>query len=181
MKNSALVLACLTSILGAACGFQNTTELKLPTTPSSTGSTGSSSSAPSSSSSSSAPGTGVAALAGVWSSGSIAGLPDIATCGGLQWLITSQSATGIAGTISAVCGGSTTLTANLTGTAGANDTINLTANGKAAAMGVTCDFALTGTARQQTADTVRLDYQGTTCLGPVSGSETLNRKLPDLP
>src|SRR5438876_289308 len=39
--------------------------------------------------------------------------------------------------------------------------------------GSTCAFAMNGTGVQIGADTFRLDYTGTSCLGPIQGMETL--------
>ena len=64
----------------------------------------------------------------------------------------------------------------LTGTAGGQlvgDTLQFTANGLARTpAGVTCPFQLSGTARRE-GDSVRIDYAGSTCLGPLSGTELL--------
>lgn len=81
----------------------------------------------------------------------------------------------VAGSVSAVCGGSVTITANLTGKQQSNDVVELTAKGQAVALGITCGFSLNGIGRRETADSMKLDYQGTTCLGPVSSSEVLRR------
>jgi hypothetical protein len=74
-----------------------------------------------------------------------------------------------------------TVTADVTGQLKGSDAVDLTANGSAAAFGVTCDFKLTGVGHRETNDSMRLDYQGTTCLGPVSGSEMLRRAAPPPP
>ena len=89
-----------------------------------------------------------------------------------------MSPTEVAGTVSAVCAGSVTITANLAGKLNGSDVVNLTANGQAVALGITCGFTLTAVGTRQTADSMKLDYQGTTCLGPVSGSEILRRNSP---
>ena len=59
-----------------------------------------------------------------------------------------------------------------------DDKINLTANGSAIAFGLTCKFDLTGVGRRESEDSLRLDYQGATCLGPLKGSELLRRTSP---
>ena len=73
------------------------------------------------------------------------------------------------------------VTANLTGQLEGEDVVNLTANGQAVALGITCGFSLTGVGHRESNDSMRLDYQGTTCLGPVSGSELLRRSAPAPP
>jgi len=57
-----------------------------------------------------------------------------------------------------------------------SDTVLLTANGTAVGLGLTCPFALDGTGHMQGSDAMRLDYSGTTCVGPVSGSQMLHRR-----
>jgi hypothetical protein len=66
---------------------------------------------------------------------------------------------------------------NLTGTLQSESVINLTATGTMTAMGLPCQFNLTGTGTRQSDDTMRVNYSGGYCLGTVSGTETL-RKFP---
>ena len=87
----------------------------------------------------------------------------------------------IEGSISTVCGGSVTISANLTGKLRNNDVADVTANGQAVGFGITCGFSLSGVATRETADSVKLDYQGSTCLGPVSGTEMLRRQAQAAP
>ena len=55
-------------------------------------------------------------------------------------------------------------------------TITWNAEGNASAPGLTsCAISLTGTAELQT-DSIRVPYSGDTCLGKVSGVETLKRR-----
>src|SRR5881227_2509318 len=96
----ALALAVAGSMLLTGCQFSNKSSLLLPTAPS----TSSASSANSSSSSTSSS-----------SSSAINGLPNLGSCSNLQWQISSLSETSVAGTVSALCGGVVTVTANLTG------------------------------------------------------------------
>jgi hypothetical protein len=84
--------------------------------------------------------------------------------------------TSVEGTVSALCGGVVNVTANLSGQMSGSDVLNLSANGQAVGYGITCPFALTGVGHIEGNDAMRLDYQGTTCLGPVSGSELLHRR-----
>ena len=53
--------------------------------------------------------------------------------------------------------------------------ISLVANGTLTAVGVPCQFNLTGTGTRQTNDSMKVDYNGSYCLGTVSGSKTLRR------
>jgi len=175
---SIFTLLLATTLLGG-CSFQNKLTSALSPTAPSASSGSSESSAPSSSSSSggSASIPTATGLDGTWASNTIPGLPTIANCTNLNWSISSQSASSIAGNISAVCGGIATVTATLTGELVDNDSkVDLTAKGQVVGLGLTCGFDLTGSGKRETIDSVRLNYQGSTCLGTVSGSELLRRK-----
>jgi hypothetical protein len=177
----AVTTAIAASVLLAGCQFSNKTSVLMPTAPSATSPSGGSSSTGSSSSPAAATTTASPAAAGTWSSPTIAGLPNISTCANLQWQIASQSATSVAGTVSAVCGGVVNVSANLSGTLSGSDLVNLEANGQAVGLGITCPFSLVGIGHMQGSDAMKLDYQGTTCLGPVSGSQMLQRRAPAAP
>ncbi len=174
MKNTSFVAMLLASTLVTGCGFENTSKLLTPTSPSGSGTP----SVGSTTSSSSASPTGASGFSGAWGSSSIAGLP-IGNCTDVKWVITQQSATSIGGTLSATCAGGATVSATLNGqTTGAN-TMNMTATGTILAMGIPCTFNLTGAGTRQTNDSMSIAYQGTHCLGNVSGTENL-RRFPDL-
>ena len=193
MKTPSSLVILLASTLVTACGFQSKTTFLMPTSPSNVGaaagagsssssaaaSAGASASSASSSSASSSPTE--APFAGTWASGTIGNLPNVSSCTNLQWQISNLSPTSVAGSVSAVCAGPVTVTANLTGQLEGGDVVNLTANGQAVASGITCGFTLTGVGHRESNDSMRLDYQGTTCLGPVSGSELLRRNSPAPP
>jgi len=55
-------------------------------------------------------------------------------------------------------------------------TVDLKASGKVTGAGLDCPFSLAGTAVPEGLDTIRVNYSGTTCLGPVSGSELLKKR-----
>jgi hypothetical protein len=186
-KISGLVIL-LASMLVTACSFQSKTSLLNPVAPStvvseaSSGSSSGSSSSPSPAApSSSSPASSTSTespFAGTWASGTIGNLPNISSCTNLQWQISNLSPTSVAGSVSAVCVGSVNVTANLTGQLEGEDIVHLTANGQAVASGITCGFSLTGVGHRESNVSVRLQYQGTTCLGPVSGSELLRKSSP---
>jgi hypothetical protein len=119
---------------------------------------------------------GSPSLVGVWTSGS---LPTSSSCGSFQYQITSQTATTIAGTFSAVCGGGVTLNGSANGTIDGT-TVTLTATGTAAMPGApNCPFTLSGTGTIEDGGyTLRIPFSGTTCLGPVSGVEVMRRPKP---
>ncbi len=118
------------------------------------------------------------AFSGAWGSSTIAGLP-LGNCSDVKWLITAQTDTSVSGTVTANCASGVAVSANLTGTITGANTINLVANGTLTAMGVPCQFNITGTGTRQTNDSMKVDYNGSYCFGTVSGSETL-RKFPDV-
>jgi hypothetical protein len=91
------------------------------------------------------------------------------------------SATSLAGSVSGVCGGLVNVTANLTGEMSGTDVVNLTAVGQAVGLGLTCKFSLDGVGHIESSDAMKLDYKGSTCAGPVSGSEMLHRRAPAAP
>lgn len=181
-KNSCtLIVGFVASLLVSGCQFQNKSNVLLPTAPSSTGSSSNSSSG-STSGSSSTPSTpapsGSAPAVGTWAAPNLAGLPNISSCTNFQWQISSLSATALSGTISAVCGGVVGVSAEVTGEMSGSDVVNLSATGQAIGYGLTCPFSLTGVGHLQGSDAMKLDYQGTTCLGSISGSQLLQRRAP---
>jgi len=97
------------------------------------------------------------------------------SCGNLEWAITSMTDTSAAGTFKATCGGGLTLEGSAEGKLNGL-TADLKASGTVTGAGISCPFSLTGTAVPEGLDTVRINYSGTTCLGPVSGSEVLKKR-----
>lgn len=97
------------------------------------------------------------------------------SCGNLEWKIATMTSTFASGTFKATCGGGLTLEGKAEGTL-SGLTANLKADGTVTGTGISCPFALTGTAVPEGLDAVRVNYSGTTCLGPVSGSEVLKKR-----
>jgi hypothetical protein len=119
------------------------------------------------------PGTAVSSLIGVWNSGNIVPSPD--SCSNFQWNATEQTNTSARGSFSATCAGNLTLQGTAEGTLNGS-IVNWKASGNATAPDLpSCSFALTGTAELGT-DSIRIPYSGDTCLGKVSGIETLHKK-----
>lgn len=115
---------------------------------------------------------GVGALMGSWSSSNI--IPSPSACADFKWNVTEQTGTSARGAFSARCAGDLILAGTAHGTL-TGSTISWSAEGTGSAPGLTaCAIALTGTA-ELTVDSVRVPYAGTTCLGPVSGTEILRR------
>ena len=170
MKNVSLLAVFFLATLATGCAFENTSKLLTPTAPTGDGGVAGTTTSTNNSSST----TAASAFAGAWGSSSIAGLP-IGNCADLKWLITEQSASSVAGTVTATCQGGTTVSANLTGQLRSESVIDLTAKGTIVALGIPCAFDLTGVGTRQGSDAMKLDYSGTYCLGTVSGTENLKK------
>jgi hypothetical protein len=175
MYKTTLLGILIASTLATGCSFENTSKLLTPTAPTgnTTGTTGGTTTGTSTSTGTTST-SPASAFSGAWGSSSIAGLP-IGNCADLKWLITEQSTTSVAGTVSATCSGGTTVSAALNGQMNGASAMNLTATGTILAMGIPCAFNLTGVGTRQNDNSMNLVYQGSYCLGNVSGTETLRR------
>jgi hypothetical protein len=117
----------------------------------------------------------LAALVGTWQSATANGLPSPTSCTNFSWTPTQQTPTSATGSFSATCPGGLKVAGTAAGTL-SGTTIKWTANANASTSDIpTCDVSLTGTA-ELGVNSIRVPYNGTTCLGPVSGVEILNRK-----
>jgi hypothetical protein len=177
MKQTSFLSLVLASILATGCSFEQSSKLFTPTAPSDTGGVAGSTTGGTSTGSGSSTGGGsntgpASAFAGNWGSSTIAGLP-LGNCSDVKWLITAQTASTIEGTVSANCASGVTVSANLTGTLQSESVIDLTAAGTLTAMGLPCQFNLTGVGTRQTGDMMKVDYTGTYCFGTLNGSEIL--------
>jgi len=120
-------------------------------------------------------GTSVAALMGNWASANASVIPAPATCTDFKWNPTEQTGNSAKGSFSASCAGDLKVSGTATGTL-AGSVVNWSATANAATPAVpTCQVALAGTA-ELGVDSIRIPYSGTTCLGPVSGVEILNKR-----
>jgi hypothetical protein len=154
-------LIAVVALWAGACGFQSGRES--PTAPSSSTSQGLS-----------------GPPVGVWNSAAVA-VPDPKSCGNFEWKITNQTSTSMAGDFTASCmNGAIEITGSASGHIDGT-IVPITASGQAVGAGLTCPFALTGTGHILDENSMRVDYTGTTCAGPVSGSETLHRKSQEPP
>lgn len=118
------------------------------------------------------PSDNLTSLAGNWSSSSI--IPATSSCTDFKWTVTEYTGTTAAGSFNATCAGGITFygTANAWLSGGV---INWKADAIGSASGLpNCPIALTGTATLNN-DTIEVPYSGSTCLGPVSGTEVLKR------
>jgi len=114
--------------------------------------------------------------AGNWSSAAMAppASLDVKSCGNLEWKITTMTPTSASGTFKAACGGGLTLEGSAEGKLNGLGA-DLGASGTVGGAGMACTFSLTGTAVPASLDSIRITYSGTTCLGPVSGSEIIKK------
>jgi hypothetical protein len=113
-------------------------------------------------------------LLGSWTSSSL--IPTPSSCTDFKWNVNDQTATSASGSFSATCANDLKLTGSAQGAFTSSGTIKWSADGSATAPGLTsCAINLTGTATLGT-DSIVVPYQGTTCLGPVSGTESLKRR-----
>lgn len=117
--------------------------------------------------------SGIGALMGNWSSSSI--IPSASTCTDFKWNVTEQSAASAKGSFSATCAGDLKFAGTAQGSLTGSGTVAWSAQATANAPGLAnCGVALTGTA-ELTTDSIRVPYSGETCLGKVSGVETLKK------
>ena len=120
----------------------------------------------------SAPSAFASLLVGEWRSSSSTSLPTPNSCTDLQWSVSQDTASTYSGSFRATCGAGVQVEGTLTGIL-VDDQLALTGVGTATPLGsIGCDFTLDGIARV-VSDTIQLDYTGSTCLGPVSGTEVL--------
>ena len=118
-------------------------------------------------------------LLGTWSSsaavasgGTSTSFPTASSCTELEWAITEQNGATYSGTFRATCAGGIVLDGTATGTLTGN-VLNISATGTASIPGTaSCDFSVWGTATLVD-DTIHLSYTGTSCLGPIEGTEVL--------
>ena len=117
-------------------------------------------------------GTGAAALLGSWTSGNL--IPQPGQCTDFKWDVSEQTGNMAKGNFSATCAGGLKIAGTAQGTL-SGSVVNWSAQANASAEGLpSCAIGLIGTA-ELLVDAIRVPYSGTTCLGPVSGVETLKK------
>jgi hypothetical protein len=117
--------------------------------------------------------TGIGTLLGNWTSSNL--IPTPGTCTDFKWNVSEQTSNSAKGSFSATCANDLKLTGTAQGTLNGS-TILWAAEGNGNAPGLTsCSIKLSGTA-EIGIDAVRVPYTGDTCLGKVSGVETLRRR-----
>jgi hypothetical protein len=96
-------------------------------------------------------------------------------CGNLTYTITPTTTTSANVSFSATCAGNIAVTGSGAGTL-SGDTINWSANGLVGQGGVNCPFSFTNSRATLGADgQIVVNYTGTVCGIPVSGTETVKK------
>src|SRR5436190_3687668 len=151
MKNRALVVVLSLAAGAAACtGFEHKSSVTEPTI------------------------AGMSSLMGSWTSAQL--IPTPSTCTDFKWTVSEQSASAAKGSFSATCPGDLKFTGTAQGTmVTPTSQITWSADAVASAPGLTsCALKLSGTALVGV-DSSSIPYSGDTCLGRVSGIETLKK------
>jgi len=117
---------------------------------------------------------GMSSLLGSWTSSQL--IPTPSTCTDFQWTVSEQTATSAKGSFTAACPGDLRFTGTAQGTMlSPSGQITWNADAVASAPGLTsCALKLSGTAVIGV-DSISIPYSGDTCLGRVSGIETLKK------
>jgi hypothetical protein len=151
MRNRLLVivLSVAAAVAAACAGFEHKSSLTEPTA------------------------AGNNSLIGSWTSSQL--IPTPSTCTDFKWTVSEQTATSAKGSFSATCPGDLKFTGTAQGLMTTPTTITWSADANATAPGLTsCTLKLTGTATIGV-DSISIPYSGDTCLGKVSGIETLKK------
>ena len=124
-------------------------------------------------------GSSSGALVGTWGEPTAFTIPSASSCGNFQWQITSQSDSAVAGAFSATCDGGIGISASASGTLNTATTVGITVTGVALVSGVpACNFTLNGVGTlTDDSNTLTIPYNGTTCVGPVHGTQVLRRHV----
>lgn len=119
------------------------------------------------------PSTSLDAFAGTWSSITPSTPPT--GCGNLKYTVTPTTASSANVTFTATCAGNINVTGSGSGTL-AGSAINWSANGLVGQGGVNCPFTFTNSkATLDATGQVVVNYTGTVCGIPVSGTETVKK------
>ena len=151
MKNRILVMVLAAAALAGACtSFERKSSVNEPSA------------------------AGNNSLLGDWTSSQL--IPTPSTCTDFKWTVSEQTATSAKGSFSATCPGDLKFTGTAQGVLTSTSNISWSADANATAPGLTsCALKLTGTATIGV-DSITIPYSGDTCLGKVSGIETLKKR-----
>jgi hypothetical protein len=106
-------------------------------------------------------------------SSTVTALPDFSSCSNFTWSVTTQTTTEASGRFSAECATGLILSGTITGRLG-GATIPIVVSGTLSRGSETCTFSLTGEGTPIDSVTFHITYSGTTCLGPLQGSNNLS-------
>jgi hypothetical protein len=97
--------------------------------------------------------------------------------------VSSQSTSAVSGTFEADCAGGVIVSGSGSGQLASSTTVSISISGVANLPGApSCGFSLSGNGTVEDAGTaLRIPYAGTTCLGPVHGTEVLRKSSPASP
>jgi hypothetical protein len=119
------------------------------------------------------PTTNVDAFAGTWASITPSTPPT--GCGNLKYTVTPTTTSTANVTFTATCAGNITVTGSGAGTL-AGSAINWSASGLVSQGGVNCPFTFANSkATMETSGQIVVNYTGTVCGIPVSGTETVKK------
>jgi len=164
-RTLSLIPLAIAATLAAACGFEH--HQSNPFAPTSGGSGGDG-----------GPGTSTSSgpMTGTWASQGAVTIPSVSSCSNFSWQISSQSANSLSGNFYAECGGNVAISGEASGVLNDPTTVTIAVSGSALVAGFpVCAFSLSGIGIITNGDTLTIPYSGTTCLGPVQGTETLRR------
>ena len=120
-----------------------------------------------------APTASMDAFAGTWSS--VAASNPATGCGDLKYTVTPMTANSANVTFSATCAGNIAVTGSGSGTLTGN-VLTWNANGLVGQGGVNCPYTFTGSKATLGSDgQIAVNYVGTVCGIPVSGTDTLKK------
>ena len=120
-----------------------------------------------------APTTSIDAFAGTWQSVTASTPPT--GCGNLRYTVTPTTATTATVSFTATCAGNITVTGSGTGTL-TGSVINWSGSGLVSQGGVNCPFTFTNSkATLDATGQIVVNYTGTVCGIPVSGTETVKK------
>src|SRR5262245_7795750 len=160
MSPSRFAVACVTLACLFATGcdlFNNKKNDSQPTTPTSP----------------STPSVTMNAFAGTWSS--VTGGTPAAGCGNVKYTVTPLTATSANVQFNGTCAGNITVSGTGNGTL-SGSTLNWSATGLVGQGGVNCPFSFTNSkATTDASGQLIVDYTGTVCGIPISGTETVKK------
>lgn len=154
-----------------ACGLAAGCDLLSPT---STSSSSSPSLTPTSPATPSGPSVGIDAFAGTWQSAAVTVPPT--GCGNLKYTVTPVGTTSANVTFSATCASNISVTGSGNGTL-SGSTITWSATGLVGQGGVNCPFTFSNNTAtiDSTSSQIAINYSGTVCGIPVSGTDTVKK------